>query len=81
MTEREKIELYKKDIELFLGTMKIFKGNKIVNTNKYKNALNKKFILDKMSKKYAGNFDDKLLEIAVDELLPYLADFNSNKEI
>ena len=80
MTEREKIELYKKDIELFLGTMKIFKGNKIVNTDKYKNELNKKFILDKMSELYAGNFDDKLLEIAVDELLPYLADFGSDRE-
>ena len=41
MTERETIELYKKEIELFLGPLHIVKGETIINTDANLNNQNK----------------------------------------
>lgn len=76
MNDRDIIEIYKKEIELFLGTLGIFKGNSIINIDEIKNAENKKFIKQKMSEMKAGNFNNELMDTAIDELLPYLRQKN-----
>ncbi|MCI6927914.1 MAG: hypothetical protein MR759_01385 [Ruminococcus sp.] len=72
MDENEVIKCYEKEIEIFLATIGIYKGNKIYNTDPAKNTQNKKFIIDKMIEIKAGNVDKATLEKAVDKLLPYL---------
>lgn len=72
MTEREIIELYKKEIELFLAPLHIVKGETIINTEANLNDQNKAFIKQKMNEIKAGNFDKDLMDKAIDELLPYL---------
>ena len=66
------LELYKKEIELFLSTLGIYKGDKEINKNEQLNAENKKFIKEKMMKIHSGNFDEDVLNMAIDQLLPYL---------
>lgn len=75
--EGEIVRLYEKEIEIFLNTMGIFKGNKIINTDFDKNSRNKEFIIQKMTKIKCGNVDAAILEKAVDNLLPYLYEKNS----
>ena len=65
MTERETIELYKKEIELFLEPLHIVKGETIINTDANLNNQNKAFIKQKMNEMKAGNFDKDLMEIAI----------------
>ena len=65
-------ELYKKEIELFLETLNIYKGNKIVNTNIELNKQNFEFIKQKMKRIHYNNYDEKILDEAINELLPYL---------
>ncbi len=69
---REIIELYKKEIEVFLATLSIFKGNKVINSDKTLNAENKEFIKQKFTQLKSGNINEVALNIAIDELLPYL---------
>ena len=66
---------YKTEIEMFLSTMNIFKSNSIKNIDKELNTKNKKFIIDKIKEINSGNVDMEALEMAVDELLPYLGQF------
>ena len=76
-------ELYKKEIELFLGTLDIYKGNKIVNTNAEINKKNFEFIKQKMKRIHQDNYDEKVLNEAINELLPYLYEknkFSTNKD-
>ena len=44
MQEFDLLEAYKKEIEAFLATMGIYKGDKIINNNPEINAKNKEFI-------------------------------------
>lgn len=69
---RETIELYKKELEFFLATLSIFKGNKVINSDKALNAENKEFIKKKFTQLKSGNVNEVALNIAIDELLPYL---------
>ena len=69
---KEIIELYKKEIELFLATLSIFKGHKVINSDKTLNAENKEFIKQKFTQLKSGNINEVALNIAIDELLPYL---------
>ena len=69
---RETIELYKKELEVFLATLSIFKGNKVINSDKALNAENKEFIKKKFTQLKSGNVNEVALNIAIDELLPYL---------
>lgn len=69
---RETIELYKKELEFFLATLSIFKGNKVINSDKALNAKNKEFIKQKFTQLKCGNVNEAALNIAIDELLPYL---------
>mgnify|MGYP006916113218 CR=1 FL=1 len=78
MNDREIIEIYKKEIELFLGMLSIRKGNTIINTNSEINLKNKEFILSKMDELKAGNYQRDLMNLAIDELLPYLRDFGEH---
>ncbi len=72
MQELDLIEIYKKEIENFLGTMGIYKGNKIINNNPAINAENKEFIKKYMQKMFANNLNIDILNKAIDEMLPYL---------
>ena len=72
MQELDLIEIYKKEIEVFLGTMSIHKGDKIINNNSAINAENKEFIRKYMQKMFANNLNVDILNKAIDELLPYL---------
>lgn len=76
MNDREKIEIYKKHIELFLGTVGIAKSDTIINTNPDTNAKNKVFILKKMTEFNIDNSSKELMSIAIDELLPYLREID-----
>ena len=75
---REIIELCKKEIELFLATLSIFKGNKVINSDKALNAENKEFIKKKFTQLKSGNINEEVLDIAIDELLPYLYQANQD---
>lgn len=68
----ELLEIYKKEIEVFLATMGIYKGDKIINNNPEINAENKEFIKSHMQKMFSGNLNVGILNKAIDELLPYL---------
>ena len=72
MNERDVIELYKKEIEVFLATLGIFKGKVIVNKDKKLNENNSQFIKEKFIQMKSGNVNEKLLDIAINELMPYL---------
>lgn len=72
MQELNLLEVYKKEIEIFLATMGIFKGDKIINNNSKANAETKEFIKKQMQKMFSGNLDEDILNKAIDELLPYL---------
>lgn len=73
---KEIIELYKNEIEIFLATLSIFKGNKVVNLDKTLNAENKAFIKKKFTQIKGGNIKEEALDKAIDELLPYLYQVN-----
>ena len=66
------IEAYEKEIEIFLATMSIFKGTRIMNDNNPNEKENKKFIKTKFLQMKSGNIDEKILDKAIDELYPYL---------
>ena len=66
------LEIYKKEIEVFLGTMGIYKGDKIINNDLAINAENKGFIKKYMQKMFADNLNIDMLNQAIDEILPYL---------
>ena len=68
----EILEMYKKEIEVFLATVGIYKGDKIINNNPEINAKNKEFIKEHMQKLFSGNLNVGILNKAIDELLPYL---------
>ena len=72
MQEFDLLEAYKKEIEAFLATMGIYKGDKIKNNNPEINAKNKEFIKKHMQKMFSGNLNVGILHKAIDELLPYL---------
>lgn len=78
MNERDVIELYKKEIEVFLATLGIFKGKVIVNKDKKLNENNSQFIKEKFIQMKSGNVNEKLLDIAINELMPYL--FQTNQD-
>ena len=79
MDDIDIIEIYKKEIELFLQTLNIRKGDTIINTDPNINLKNKEFILLKMDELKAGNYRRDLMNTAIDELLPYLRDFGNNQ--
>ena len=72
MQELNLLEVYKREIEIFLATMGIFKGDKIINNNSKANAETKEFIKKHMQKMCSSNLNDDVLNEAIDELLPYL---------
>lgn len=74
MDNNDVVKLYEKEIEIFLGTMGIFKGAKIYNTDPDKNKANREFIIKKMIQIKSGNIDRIALETAVDNLLPFLCE-------
>lgn len=74
MDNNDVVKLYEKEIEIFLGTMGIFKGAKIRNTDPDKNKANREFIIKKMIQIKSGNIDRIALETAVDNLLPFLCE-------
>ena len=78
MDDRVVIELYKKEIEVFLATLGIFKGKVIVNKDKKLNEENSRFIKQKYIQMKSGNVNVKLLDIAINELMPYL--FQTNQD-
>ena len=78
MNERDVIELYKKEIEVFLATLGIFKGKVIVNKDKKLNENNSQFIKEKFIQMRSGNVNEKLLDIAINELMPCL--FQTNQD-
>ena len=75
---RETIELYKKEIKIFLSTLSIFKGNKAINSDKALDAEDKEFIKQKFTKIKSGNVNEEALNIAIDELLPSLYQVEEN---
>ena len=77
MNDRDIIELYKKELEIFLATLGIFKGKVIVNKDKKLNEENSQLIKNKYIQMKSGNVNVKLLEIAINELIPYL--FQNNQ--
>lgn len=77
MSDSEVIDLYKKDLEVFLATLGIFKGKVIVNKDKKLNEENSRFIKNKYIQMKSGNVNKELLDIATNELIPYL--FQSNE--
>ena len=58
-------ELYKKEIEFLLGTMNIYKGNKIINTNTEMNKHNFQFIKQKMEQIHQDNYEEEILDEAI----------------
>lgn len=78
MGERDTIELYKKNIEMLLSTLNIFKCETKVNINERIKEENIKFLKKEMLKIYSGNCNEKLLEKAINELYPYLKEFDLN---
>ncbi len=68
----EIVEMYKKEIEEYLTTLSIYKGEKIINKDKQLNAENFRFIKRMFIRMKSGNVDEKLLDKAINELLPYL---------
>ena len=67
----EELELLKKEIELFLETISLYKGDRIISFDKSVEDHNKKWIKEKMMQIKSGNVDEKLLDKAIDELYPY----------
>mgnify|MGYP007121295324 CR=1 FL=1 len=76
MSERDVIEGYKKQIEILLRPLYIVKVDTVVNKDSETNAKNKNFIKEKMNRIYGANVDEKLMNQAIDELLPYLIEVN-----
>lgn len=76
MSERDVIEGYKKQIEIFLRPLNIVKVDTVVNKDSETNAKNKNFIKEKMNRIYGANVYEKLMNQAIDELLPYLIEVN-----
>lgn len=70
--ERVVVEAYKKQLEMFLAPMGIEKGDKFIKDNESINDGNKNFLREKMLRMNSGNVEGRLLDIAIDELLPYL---------
>lgn len=70
------LELYKKEIEVFLATMGIYRSDKVINERAEMDDRNREFIKKQMLKIFAGNRDIDLLNKAIDELLPYLYEVN-----
>ena len=78
MNDRDVIELYKKELEVFLATLGIFKGQEIVNKDQELNEDNSRFIKQKYIQMKSGNVNVKFLDIAIKELMPYLFQTNGN---
>lgn len=78
MNDRDVIELYKKELEVFLATLGIFKGQEIVNKDQGLNEDNSRFIKQKYIQMKSGNVNVKILDIAINELMPYLFQTNGN---
>ena len=74
--DRALIEIYKKQILIFLRTMNIYLGDTIVNVDERLNHINKDFIKKKMNQIYSGNLNENELNAAIDELMPYLFEKN-----
>lgn len=72
MNERDIIELHKKDIETFLKTLKIYKSETMAYIDESIKEENIKFIKKEMTRIYAGNVNERLLDQAINELYPYL---------
>lgn len=70
--DRTLVEMYKKEVLLFLATMGITLGNTIINTDENTNQQNKAFIKGKMNQILSGNFRQTEMDMAIDELIPYL---------
>lgn len=64
--------IYKKELEMYLATLSIFVGDKIVNIDQKLNEENRQFIKKKFFQLKANNVDEAVLDLALDELLPYL---------
>ncbi|MCR4661625.1 MAG: hypothetical protein K5765_06455 [Clostridia bacterium] len=73
MDNRDTIEKYKKELEEFLSTLGIFKSTVIVNRDKKNYEENAQFIKKMYIRMKSGNVDIKLLDIAINELIPYLS--------
>lgn len=72
LNERDIIELHKKDIETFLKTLKIYKSETMAYIDESIKEENIKFIKKEMTRIYAGNVNERLLDQAINELYPYL---------
>lgn len=75
MNDRTIIELYKKELEIFLATLDIKKGSEKVNNDKKLNEENHRFLKMKYIQMKSGNVNETLLDIAIDELMPYLKQY------
>ena len=68
----ELVDLYKKELEIFLSTLSIYKGDGIINTDETLNEENRRFIKEKFIRLKSGNVDESVLDKALDALIPYL---------
>lgn len=69
---RMEAETYKLEIEKILSTMKIYRGEKVINKNLELNLKNKEFVKGMFMRIKAGNFDEEIFDQVFDELIPYL---------
>lgn len=54
------VELYKKELEVFLATIGIFEGEKRINTNEQLNNENKAWLKKKFIQLKSGNVDERI---------------------
>lgn len=72
MTEREHINLYKKQIEIFLRISGIYISDQKQEYTPEQSEENRKFIKEIALRMWSGNVNEEILDKAIDELLPYL---------
>ncbi|MBR2013190.1 MAG: hypothetical protein IJ995_03130 [Clostridia bacterium] len=66
---KELIELYKREIALFLGTLNIHIGDYQAHTVSNNSEADKKFIKEKFINMKSGNVNEEALNKALDELM------------
>ena len=64
--------VYEKELEMFLSTLSIYKGDKVVNVNLIINEENRNFIKKQFIRMKGGNIEESILDEVLDEMLPYL---------
>ena len=69
------VEIYKKELEVFLATLDIYKGNVPINNDEKLNAENKEWMKKQFIRIKGGNVEESALNQALDELWPYLRQY------